>query len=71
MPRKKLTHSRADIKAQIALLESIGKKVTAVKLHPDGTFRVMTSDHVSSHVTASTAAPQPNEWDEVLPHGQA
>lgn len=67
MPRRKLMHSRADVRAQIALLESIGKKVTAVKFHSDGTFRLMTSDHASGHATASAAAPMVNEWDAVLP----
>lgn len=67
MPRKKLTYSRADVRAQVALLESLGKKVTAVKYHPDGTFRVMTSEHVSSHATSTSAATSPSAWDEVLP----
>jgi hypothetical protein len=28
-------------------MEAMGKTVTAVKYHPDGTFRVMTSEHTS------------------------
>lgn len=47
MPRKPCTHQRRDVKQAIQLMEAMGKTVTAVKYHPDGTFRVMTSEHVS------------------------
>lgn len=60
MPRKKLTHSRADIKAQIVLLESIGKKVVQVKYHDDGSFRLVTADALKQ---AAEAAQQANPWD--------
>jgi hypothetical protein len=63
MPRRKPTYSRADVKAAIALMEALGKKVTAVKYHPDGTFRIMTSEHVSKD---KTALDNSNPWDEVL-----
>lgn len=48
MPRKPCTHNRADVRAQIKVLESMGKIVTAVKFHPDGTFRLMSSEHKSA-----------------------
>jgi hypothetical protein len=65
MPRKPHTHNRADVKQAIELMEKMGKIVTAVKYHPDGTFRVMTSDHVSKG--SAPAEPEPNPWDAVLP----
>jgi hypothetical protein len=48
MTRKTYTHRPAEVKAQIMALEALGKKVTAVKYHPDGTFRLMTADYQSS-----------------------
>lgn len=67
MPRKKSIVSVTDVVKAVKTFEkATGQKVTAVKHHPDGTFRLMTSDHVSNHATASTAMVQPNEWDEVL-----
>jgi hypothetical protein len=45
MARRPCTHNRADVRAQIKVLESMGKVVTAIKYHPDGTFRLMTSEH--------------------------
>jgi hypothetical protein len=62
MPRKPLTHNRNDIKQTIKLLEEMGKTVTAVKLHPDGTFRVMTSEHVSKSSTHSDPAASLDAW---------
>ena len=61
MPKKPCTHNRSDVKRAIELLESLGKTVTAVKYHPDGTFRVMTSDHASKIDHAKG-----NPWDQVL-----
>jgi hypothetical protein len=48
MARTPCTHNRADVRAQIKLLESMGKTVTAVKYHRDGTFRLMTAEHKSA-----------------------
>lgn len=62
MPRKPSNLNRADVKQAIALMEALGKTVTAVKFHPDGTFRVMTKDHVS----VPAAADEPNPWDKVF-----
>jgi hypothetical protein len=45
MARKPCTHNRADVRAQIKVLESMGKVVTATEYHPDGTFRLMTAEH--------------------------
>ena len=67
MPRKKSVVPVADVlRAVKAFEKATGRKVSAVKHHPDGTFRLMTSDHASSHTTSSAAAPQPNPWDRVL-----
>ena len=63
MARRKPTHNRADVIQAIKVLELLGKTVTAVKYHKDGTFRVMTSEHVSK---ASQPEAKPNSWDEVL-----
>jgi len=46
MPRKPLTYNRNDVKQAIKLLEAMGKTVTAIQFHPDGTFRVTTFEHV-------------------------
>ena len=56
MPRKPCTHNRKDVKQAIQLMEDMGKTVTAVKYHPDGTFRVMTSEHTSK--LASDLSPE-------------
>lgn len=48
MARKACSPRPAEVKAQIMALEALGKKVTAVKYHPDGTFRLMTADYQSS-----------------------
>lgn len=47
MPRKLPTYNQADVESAIKLMQMLGKTVTAVKFHPDGTFRVMTAEHVS------------------------
>jgi hypothetical protein len=59
MARRSCTHNRADVRAQIKLLETIGKSVTAIKFHPDGTFRLMTAEHKS-------ASPADDELDREL-----
>lgn len=66
MPRRKLTHSRADVRALWQLMEKMGKEPVSVKFHPDGTFRIMTKKH--AEITKGAAADAaPNPWDEVLP----
>jgi hypothetical protein len=47
MARKPCNPRPADVRAHIRALEALGKKVTAVKYHPDGTFRLMTADYQS------------------------
>jgi hypothetical protein len=59
MARKPCTHNRADVRAQIKLLQSMGKPVTAVEYHPDGVFRLMTAAHKS-------ASPAQDELDREL-----
>jgi hypothetical protein len=62
MARKPCTPNRAAVRAQIKLLESLGKVVTAIKVHPDGTFRVMTSEHVSKSSIGSDPAANLDAW---------
>jgi hypothetical protein len=62
MPRKPLTHNRNDVKRAIKLMEDMGKTVTAVKYHPDGTFRVITSEHVSKSSTDTDPAASLDAW---------
>ena len=65
MPRPKLTHRRADIRAMWELMEKMGQEPVAVKLHPDGTFRIMTRKHVEAkHGPAGQATANP--WDQEL-----
>ena len=64
MARRKPTHNRADVLQAIKVLESLGKTVTSVKYHADGTFRVMTSEHVSKANQPGEA--KPNSWDPIL-----
>ena len=45
MPRNPPTHKRADVRAAIKLMESLGKTVTAVKYHP----KVSPGRHVPGH----------------------
>jgi hypothetical protein len=63
MARKPCTHNRSDVKRAIELMEALGKTVTAVKYHPDGTFRVMTSDHVSKRDPTNGKT---SYWDKAL-----
>ena len=63
MPRRPCTHNRSDVKRAIELMEALGKTVTAVNYHPDGTFRVMTSDHVSKNDSTNGKT---SYWDEAV-----
>jgi hypothetical protein len=60
---RKLTHNRANVRAAIMFMESLGKTVSAIKLHPDGTFRVMTSAHVSRSRAQSVIGSKPSVAD--------
>jgi len=69
MPRKKITHSRSDVRAQWELMEKMGLEPVSIKYHPDGTFRIMTRKH--AEVTkADHQLSNPSYWDKVLDHGQ-
>ena len=59
MPAKGVTLAKGDMRRTIELLESLGKTVTAVKVHLDGTFRVMTSEYVNKAAENPT-----NPFDE-------
>lgn len=61
MPRKKITHSRADVRAQWELMEKMGLEPVSVKFHPDGTFRIMTKKH--AEITKSNNSPMPVTGD--------
>jgi len=70
MPRPKLTHNRADIRAMWELMEKMGQEPVSVKLHRDGTFRIMTRKHVEAkYGTAGQATGNP--WDQELAHAPA
>lgn len=46
-------------------MEDLGLEPVSVKLHPDGTFRIMTSKHAK--ITAGARSTETiNEWDEVF-----
>jgi hypothetical protein len=62
MPRRPCTFNRSDIRQAIQVMEALGKKVTAIKLHPDGSFRLMTADHAKTPVVEEKA----NTWDDLL-----
>ncbi|HZV18041.1 MAG TPA: hypothetical protein VFF84_05040 [Sphingobium sp.] len=67
MSRPKLTHNRADIRAMWELLEKMGQEPVSVKLHQDGTFRIMTRKHVEAKY-GSVAPLTGNPWDQVFTH---
>ena len=67
MARSKLTHNRADVRAMWELMEKMGQEPVAVKLHPDGTFRIMTRRHTEAKY-GTTAHPMGNPWDQVFTH---
>jgi hypothetical protein len=62
MPRKPPTYNMSDIKKAIKLFEATGKTVTAIKFHPDGTFRLMTSEHVSKSSADLSPADNFDAW---------
>jgi hypothetical protein len=62
MARRPCTHNRADVRTQIKNLESMGKVVTVFEFCPDGTFRLMTSEHVSKSSTVSDPAANLDAW---------
>lgn len=62
MPRRPYTYQRRDVKQAIQLMEAMGKTVTAVKYHPDGTFRVMTSEHVSKSASDLNPGASLDAW---------
>lgn len=69
MPRKRITHNRADIRAQWQLMEEMGLEPVSVKFHPDGTFRIMTAKHAAINKPVQTGELASNPWDEVFTHG--
>jgi len=73
MPRaKSKMPSVAEItKAIKSYGKATGRKVTAVKHHPDGTFRLMSADHPSNAVTTNDNDPALVGWGDVVPYGQA
>lgn len=62
MPRKPLTYKCADVVAMIKLLEKLGKVATAVKVSPDGTFRVMTAEYKSVPDSNESAEAAFDSW---------
>ena len=74
MPRKKLSHSSADVRAQWAVMEKMGLEPMYVKYHPDGTFRIMTKKAVETKYAAqgfNGTKQSGGYWDKVLNNGPA
>lgn len=71
MPRKKIAHSRTDVRAMWDLMQKMGLEPVSVKYHPDGTFRIMTAKHAEinkpPHALVGPSGGGKNPWDEVLP----
>lgn len=70
MPRKKIAHSRTDVRAMWELMEKMGLEPVSVKFHADGTFRIMTVKHAEinkpPHGPSGSAGGGENPWDSVL-----
>jgi len=72
MAGKKSVVPVADVLKAIKTFEkATGLKVTAVKHHPDGTFRLMTAEHSGKKTAANDDEPTLAGWDDVVPHAQA
>lgn len=68
MPRKKIAHSRTDVRAMWDLMQKMGLEPVSVKYHPDGTFRIMTAKH--AEITKPNAEIiSGSYWDKVLHNG--
>jgi len=68
MPRKKLTHASADVRAQWAVMEKMGLDPQYVKYHRDGSFRIMTRKAVETKYTAqgfTGTKSTGNYWDKL------
>lgn len=63
MPRKSCHISRPDVTAMWNLLLRLGEKPVALKVHPDGTFRILTEKCLKE---SGSSTINPNEWDVVL-----
>ncbi|MBS0269483.1 MAG: hypothetical protein JSS54_10950 [Proteobacteria bacterium] len=72
MPRKKsaIPSAAVVLKAIAAFEKATGKNVVQVKFHPDGSFRLMTSDHIAKNKEPD-GNPALAGWDDVVPNGQA
>jgi len=62
MPRRKVTHSRTDVRAQWKLLVDMGAEPVSITFFPDGSFEITTA----KGARIEAAEPEYNEWDEVL-----
>jgi hypothetical protein len=68
MPRKKIAHSRTDVRAMWDLMQKMGLEPVSVKYHPDGTFRIMTKKAVETKYAAqgfTGTKPAGNYWDKL------
>lgn len=71
MPRRRITHSRTDVRAQWELMEKMGLEPVSVKFHPDGTFRIMTKKYAEITKPPTSDLPGPSYWDKVLHDGSS
>ncbi len=69
MPRKKIAHSRTDVRAMWELMEKMGLEPVSVKFHADGTFRIMTKKHAEITNPANSETSEGSYWDKVLSNG--
>lgn len=64
MPRRNPPTFRSHRIATVwKLMKSLGEDPVAIKVHPDGSFRVLTAKCLAA---SGNAAINPNEWDVVL-----
>lgn len=70
MPRKKIAHSRTDVRAMWDLMQKMELEPVSVKFHADGTFRIMTAKHAEINKPprgqSGSAGDGANPWDSVL-----
>lgn len=73
MPRRKPTHSQTDLQSAWKLMAKMGKEPNAVRLHVDGSMRLLAIDTSALLATVEgvTAEPTANYWDKVLNNGSA
>lgn len=67
MPRRKPTHSQTDLQSAWKLMVKMGKEPNAVRLHVDGSMRLIAIDTSALIATTEggTLEPIGNYWDKL------